>query len=270
VSSTAENAIVALDGVSYRYRDGGGGLEQVSFEVAAGRMLAVVGPNGSGKTTLLRLLSGSILPHCGMIRVCGDEPARAGRAGLARKVAVVGPQSQLGFPYTVIEVVLMGRAPHLEGFHLESDRDLAAAHVAMEATNVLGLASRPFDTLSSGERQRVSIARALAQEPVLLLLDEPGAFLDIKQASALYELLEQRNRETGLTVISVLHDLNFASHYFDEVAMFAGGRLHAIGRPEEVMTYAAIREVFDTDVYVDINDLTGKLNILPLPRSSNS
>jgi len=270
VSVATGRPIISLEGVSYRYADGGGGLENVSLEVGVGRMVAVVGPNGSGKTTLLRLLSGSIMPQRGIIRVCGQEPARAGRASLARKVAVVGPQSQLGFPYTVVEVVLMGRAPHLEGFRLESEKDLAAARAAMEATNVLSLAERPFDTLSSGERQRVSIARALAQEPQLLLLDEPAAFLDIKQASALYELLEDRNRDTGLTVVSVLHDLNLASHYFDEVAMFAGGRLRAIGCPEDVMTYAAIREVFDTDVYVDLNDLTGKLNILPLPRSRNS
>jgi iron complex transport system ATP-binding protein len=229
-----------------------------------------VGPNGSGKTTLLRLLSGSLMPQRGIVRVCGDDPARSGRACLARKVAVVGPQTLLGFPYTVIEVVLMGRAPHLEGFRLETDRDLAVAREVMEATDVLRFAERPFDTLSSGERQRVSVARALAQEPDLLLLDEPGAFLDIKQASALYELLEDRNLDTGLTVISVLHDLNLASHYFDEVAMFAGGRLRAVGPPEDVMTYARIRDVFDTDVYVDLNDLTGKLNILPLPRSRNT
>jgi iron complex transport system ATP-binding protein len=270
VTGADREPIVALDAVTYRYRGGGGGVEDVTLEVPRGRRLAVVGPNGSGKTTLLRLLSGSLLPQRGTVRVCGDNPAAAGRACLARKVAVVGPQTQLGFPYTVVEVVLMGRAPHLEGFRLESARDLEVAREVMVATDVLRFADRPFDTLSSGERQRVSVARALAQEPDLLLLDEPGAFLDIKQASALYELLEDRNRGTGLTVISVLHDLNLASHYFHEVAMFAGGSLQAIGAPEDVMTYARIREVFDTDVYVDLNDLTGKLNILPLPRSRNA
>jgi iron complex transport system ATP-binding protein len=137
----------------------------------------------------------------------------------------------------------------------------------MAATEVAALSGRIFDTLSSGERQRVVMARALAQNPELMLLDEPAAFLDIKQQTVLYDLLVALNEERSMTVVSVLHDLNLASLYFDQVVLLSEGRVHAAGSPEDVITYASVREVYQTDVYVDINDLTGKLNVLPLPRS---
>jgi iron complex transport system ATP-binding protein len=238
--------------------------------VERGDMLAVIGPNGSGKSTLLRLIGGLIVPLAGTIAVAGEDPGRVSRRDFARRVAVVGQQNTLGFPFSVVEVVLMGRTPHVEGFRLESDRDLDAAERAMAATGVSALADRAFDSLSSGERQRVAVARALAQEPELLLLDEPGAFLDIKQQTVLYDLLRDLNRELGLTVVSVLHDLNLASLYFNKVALMRTGGLHAFGPPPEVITYESVRDVFDTDVYVDLNSVTGTLNILPLPGSSNS
>ena len=262
-----DRCIVSLNGVAFQYGDSGIGLDAIDLQVAAGDMLAVVGPNGSGKTTLLRLISGMLAAQTGSISVCGMDPARSNRKDLARRVAVVGQQSELGFPFAVIEVVLMGRAPHVEGFRLESTADVEAAERAMRATQVLDLASRPFDTLSSGERQRVAVARALAQEPQLILLDEPAAFLDIKQQTLLYDLLSDLNATRGLTVVSVLHDLNLASLYFGQVAMMKQGRFHAVGTPEEVITYKSIRDVFDTDVYVDLNSLTGKLNVLPLRAS---
>ena len=165
----------------------------VSLTADRGETIAVVGPNGSGKTTLLRLMSGLLRPVSGSVRVCGMDPALHDRRELARRVAVLGPQAPLGFPYTAIEVVLMGRAPHVEGFRLESERDLEAAHRAMRATGVARPRRAPVRHASSGERQRVAVARALAQEPELLLLDEPAVFLDIKQQTALYDLLEELN-----------------------------------------------------------------------------
>ncbi len=259
-------AIVSLQGVTVAYPGRRAGLFDLDLEVRRGERLAVVGPNGSGKTTLLRVVTGLLVPEHGRVRVCGLDPRRASRHDLARRIAVVGAQTPLGFPYTVLEVVLMGRAPHVEGFRLESERDLEVARAAMTATDVLHLADRDFDTLSSGERQRVAIARALAQEPELLLLDEPAAFLDIKHQTDLCELLREINEENAVTIACVLHDLNLASLYFDRVAMLKGGRLYAIGAPSDVVTYAAVRDVFETDVYVDLNDLTGSLNVLPLPR----
>lgn len=258
------SAIVRLEEVEFSYASGALQVGIPELEVERGGMLAVIGPNGSGKTTLLRLMSGLLRPHKGRVLICGVEPSSERRL-LARRMALVSPQSALGFPYSVHEVVLMGRAPHVEGFRLETTKDLEAAHRAMELTDVARLSERTFDTLSSGERQRVAVARALAQEPELLLLDEPAAFLDVKQQTALYDLLQTLNETRGLTVVSVLHDLNLASLYFGRVAMLKAGGLYRIGSPEAVITYATVREVYETDVYVDLNDLTGSLNVLPLP-----
>lgn len=241
-------------------------LESIDLSVGAGQTLALVGPNGSGKTTLLRLAAGELLPSSGRIEICGLDPSRAPRRDLARRVAVVAAHTTVGFGYTVEEVVLMGRAPWLEAFRLESDEDVEIARAAMQAMDVAHLAERVFESLSSGERQRAAVARALAQQPDLVLLDEPGAFLDIKHQVELYDILLERSRSFGLTVVSVLHDLNLAALYFERVAMLHAGRIFAEGAPDDVITYANVREVFETDVYVDRNHLTGHLNVLPLPR----
>lgn len=241
-------------------------LQDISLAVPAGGSLALVGPNGSGKTTLLRLAAGELSAGAGRVEVCGLDPARAPRRDLARRVAVVAAHATVGFGYTVEEVVLMGRAPWLEGYRLESADDVGIAEDAMRAMDVAHLAHRVFDSLSSGEKQRAAVARALAQQPELVLLDEPGAFLDIKHQVELYDVLLERSRDTGLTVVSVLHDLNLAALYFAEVAMLHDGRVFAHGAPDDVITYSNVRTVFETDVYVDRNHLTGHLNVLPLPR----
>jgi iron complex transport system ATP-binding protein len=264
MSVTAGDAI-ALSDVSFAYRGSRASIHVVDLAVARGEMVAICGPNGAGKSTLLRIISGLVAPTAGSVRCFGAPPSSVKRRDLARRLAFVGPQPQLGFPYTVLEVVLMGRAPHVEGFRLESPDDLAAAEKAMTATATADLASRQFDTLSSGERQRVCIARALAQEPELLLLDEPGAFLDIRQTTVVYGILRRLNRDRATTIVAVLHDLNLVSLYFDRVVMLKGGRVKAVGTPTEVLTYRNVREVFETDVYVDVNTVTGTLNILPLP-----
>lgn len=268
------NAAPALlfDGVGFAHertaRAGRGSLrlEGISLAVPEGGSLALVGPNGSGKTTLLRLAAGELSADAGRIEACGLDPASAPRRELARRVAVVAAHSSVGFGYTVEEVVLMGRAPWLDGYRLESSEDVDIAVDAMKAMDVLHLAHRVFDSLSSGERQRAAVARALAQRPQLVLLDEPGAFLDIKHQVELYDVLLERSRATGLTVVSVLHDLNLAALYFAEVAMLHDGRVFAHGAPDDVITYTNVKTVFDTDVYVDRNHLTGHLNVLPLPR----
>ncbi|MFQ5479138.1 MAG: ABC transporter ATP-binding protein [Candidatus Binatia bacterium] len=262
-------ALLRLEELRFHYPGSeGAALGPLTLTIAESAMVAIVGPNGSGKTTLLRLMSGLVHPLSGSVEICGMDPRLARRADLAKRVAVVGQQALLGFPYSVAEVVLMGRAPYGGWLSLENERDLEAAREALRLTDTLDLARRSFDSLSSGERQRVTVARALAQEPSLLLLDEPAAFLDIKQQTRLYDLLASLNRDRGLTVVSVLHDLNLASAYFDTVAMLRRGRLFAVGSPEEVITYGNVREVFETDVYVTINDLSGQLNVLPLPASS--
>ena len=266
------NGSLRFESVAFSHPPSGRGrapglrLDGIDLAVVAGGSLALVGPNGSGKTTLLRLAAGELLPTSGRIEICGLDPSAAPRRDLARKVAVVAAHATVGFGYTVEEVVLMGRAPWLDGYGLESEEDVEIARSAMEAMDVVHLADRVFDSLSSGERQRAAVARALAQQPQLVLLDEPGAFLDIKHQVELYDVLLERSRTMGLTVVSVLHDLNLAALYFAEVAMLLAGRIHAQGAPDDVITYANVREVFETDVYVDRNHLTGHLNVLPLPR----
>jgi iron complex transport system ATP-binding protein len=259
---TAE-AIVRVESVSFGYRDRAV-LRDVSLEVARGERFGVLGPTGSGKSTLVRLLSRVLRPSGGRISLGGRELSRYSARELARRVAVVPQETALDFPFSVLEVVLMGRAPHLGGFGFEGDRDLEAAERAMAQAGVGDLSGRFFHELSGGEKQRVVIARALAQEPEVLLLDEPTTFLDIRHVVEIFDLLTRLSAERGLTLVIVLHDLNLAALYLSRLAFLKAGRVVACGAPDTVLDYRTIREVYETDVYVHRNDLTGKLNVLPL------
>ena len=169
-----------------------------------------------------------------------------------------------GFDFTALEIVLMGRSPHLGRFGFERPLDLTIAYRAMEQTGVYQLAAREIHELSGGERQRVILARALAQDPRVLLLDEPTAFLDIKHQVEVYDLVKNLSRQGGLTVVASLHDLNLAALYCDRLALLKAGRLFCLGTPEQVLTYANIKTVYETEVYIGLNDITGKVHILPL------
>jgi iron complex transport system ATP-binding protein len=250
--------------LGFRYASGTA-VDDVSLAVDRGEMLGVIGPNGSGKSTLLRLLSGVLQPASGEVRVGGRPLGQYSRRDLGRRIAVVPQESFIEFPFSVIEVVLMGRSPHLGGFGFEGDLDLEVARKAMARTGVLELASRSIHELSGGERQRVILARALAQEADVLLLDEPAAFLDIRHEVEIYDLLRELLAE-GKTVVSVLHDLNLAALYCDRVALLKGGRVVKLGSANEVITYANLTAVYETEVYVDVNDITGAINVLPLSR----
>lgn len=241
-------------------------IDDVSLSVAAGDMLGVIGPNGSGKSTLLRLLSGVLQPAGGRIRINGRPLPAYSRRTLGQTVAVVPQDTLIEFPFSVTEVVLMGRSPHLGGFAFEGDRDLQVAHNAMQRTGVLALAQRSIHELSGGERQRVILARALAQEASILLLDEPAAFLDIRHQVEIYDLLHDLQRE-GKGIITVLHDLNLAGLYCDRLLLLQDGRAAKTGTPQEVITYSTLTAVYEIEVYVDLNDVTGTVNVLPLSRS---
>ena len=240
-------------------------IDDVSLSLAPGEMLGVIGPNGSGKSTLMRLLSAVLRPSAGEIRVHGRPISTYSRRDLARAIAVVPQETAIEFPFSVTEVVLMGRSPHLGSFAFEGDRDLDVARHAMQRTGVLKLADRSIHALSGGERQRVILARALAQEASILLLDEPAAFLDIRHEVEIYDLLQALQQE-GKSVLTVLHDLNLAALYCDRIALLKAGRLVRIGTPAEVITYSTLTEVYETEVYVDVNDVTGAVNVLPLSR----
>jgi iron complex transport system ATP-binding protein len=264
MTAAVASEVLRADGVSFGYR-----REQVLHDIRVGieggETLGIIGPNGSGKSTLMRLLSGVLEPHGGSVHLFGMPLAAYTPVERARKIAVVPQETLVEFPFTVTETVLMGRAPHLGRFAFEGDRDLEAARSAMLRTGVLHLADRSLHELSGGERQRVILARALAQDAAILLLDEPAAFLDIRHEVEIYDLLHELKQE-GRTVVTVLHDLNLAALYCDRVALMKDGRLVALGSPAEVITYQAITEVYEVDVYVDRNDITGAINVLPLSR----
>jgi cobalamin transport system ATP-binding protein len=228
-------------------------LRDVSLAVARGAMLALAGPNGSGKSTLLALLSGTRRAQQGRVAVDGRPVGGFERRALARLVAVVPQDTTVTFPYTVAEMVLMGRAPHRPLLGLEGARDIAIAERVMAETGILEFASRRITELSGGERQRVIVARALAQEPSILLLDEPTTHLDIRHAIEILDLVAAVNRTRGVTVVAVLHDLTSAALYFDRIAFLRDGRIVADGSPRTTITADTIQRVFDADVQVDVD-----------------
>jgi iron complex transport system ATP-binding protein len=231
-------------------------LADLSLDISAGEIIGVIGPNSSGKTTLIRLLTRVLEPAVGEIRLEGVPVGRLSRTDLARRLAVV-PQGILPqFPFTVGELALMGRYPHDPGRYFESPRDRAVAREAMAATGVLELADVPLEHLSGGERQRAVIARALAQEPRLLILDEPTAHLDLRYQVEAAALLRRLNGERGMTILLVSHDLNLAAEVCDRLLLLNGGRPAAIGPPEAVLDEALLASVFGCGVVVDTSETT--------------
>ena len=240
-------------------------VSDVTLAVRPGEVVGLVGPNGSGKSTLVRVLSGVLGGYRGSARVEGREVCEVAPRQLARTLAVVPQEPVFGFAFRAREIVLMGRHPHLAGLAFESDRDLELAERALDRCGAADLAARSIHELSAGERQRIVFARALAQEPRVLLLDEPASFLDIRHQVELYDVVRELAAVERVAVLTVLHDLNLAAEYCDRIYLLRDGRIEAGGPTAEVLTYANLKRVFDTDVYVDLNALTGKLLVVPLP-----
>jgi iron complex transport system ATP-binding protein len=219
-------------------------LEGVSFTVSPGELFIVIGPNGAGKTTLIRTLAGMIKPSAGMIEILGRETRSFGGKGFARMVAVVPQDPLTDSPFTVLETVLLGRAPHQGVLGLPSAGDERNARECMALTDTLHLRDRRLDRLSGGERQRVAIARALCQEPALMLLDEPTASLDLAHQTRIMDLLERLRKERGLTVVMVSHDLNLASMYGDRLLLLKQGKVLKSGRPTEVLDFGTLEQAY--------------------------
>ncbi len=224
-------------------------IDGVDLEVRSGDWLGLIGPNGAGKTTLLRAIVQAV-PVTGGIALGGVPLAAMSRRELARTVATVPQRPVLPSGMTVVEYVLLGRAPHIPYWGTESTADLAAAADAMRALDLDTLGGRPLGQLSGGEQQRVLLARALAQDAPVLLLDEPIASLDVGHQQLVLELVESLRRSRGLTVISALHDLTLAAQFCDRLALLARGRLVAEGVGVEVLSEATIREHYGADVRV--------------------
>ena len=249
----------------------------VSLDVADDGFVGIIGPNGSGKTTLLRLLAGTRMPDSGSVTLDGAPLRTMPRAHIARRMAVVPQETQLAFEYSVLEVVLMGRYPHLGPFAVEGPADIAVAREALAATGTLDLEQRPFSTLSGGEKQRVVIASALAQIAVgagvgagfsrplrVLLLDEPTAALDLKYQLGTATLLRSLHAGHDLAIVVSTHDLNFAAGLCQTLVMLKKGRVLAAGSVDDVLTPARIRELYDVEADVTRHALTGHLTVTPL------
>lgn len=241
-------------------------IKDISFELKPGDFLGIIGPNGSGKSTLLKLLSRVLKPQAGTILFEQREMRKMGLREVSRQVAFVPQESLITFSFSCWEIVLMGRIPHLGRFQQESKRDFAVCEKVLLFTDTLGQKEKKIDELSAGERQRVIIAKALAQEPILLFLDEPTSHLDIGHQIQILDLLKRLNRQTNLTIVIVLHDLNLASEYCQRLVLLNEGRIFKDGRPEEVLTYENIEAVYKTIVIVNKNPLSAKPYVLLVPK----
>ena len=238
-------------------------LYDVSLTIRRGEMVGLLGPNGSGKTTLLRLLSGTLHPQQGQVELEGHTLAQWGRRQVARRIAVVPQEMHMPFAFTVEQMVALGRTPFNTSFwRTRSLQDCEIVHDALTATGITVLADHVFNELSGGERQRVMIAMALAQQPSVLLLDEPTSHLDIKYQVETLELVQQLNRERGVTIVAAMHDLNLAARYFPRLLLFQRG-IVADASPAEVLQPALLGRVYGVAVQVGILRGAEHLSVLP-------
>jgi len=257
--------MIDISGLSFSF-DGEKVLRDIDLKIEKGDFLGLMGPNGSGKTTLLRCMMNYLRPEAGAILVDARPIHTMKDRDLARMFAVVPQSSSVDFSFTAYEMVMMGRIPHLRSRLVgESENDADAVRSAMDRTDTWRFTDRPFISLSGGEKQRVIIARALAQKPEVLLLDEPTVYLDLANQFEIMDLLKALNGE-GLTVICVLHDLNLASRYCDEIALLNNGRLESFGKPKEVFTPENIARIYGIEVIIRQDPLTHA--VAAIPRSS--
>ena len=259
--------MIEVNSISFRYHKDWV-LRNVSFSVGKGEFIGMIGPNGSGKSTLLKILCRLLSPQQGEVFFESAPLKKLNRTDIAKKVALVPQEAHLLFPFRVMEIVLMGRSPYLGHLMFERERDLEIAKKAMEWTKILPFSERPMDELSGGERKRVFIARALAQEPEVILLDEPTANLDIHHQIDFLNLILTLNRKRGLTIVMASHDMNIASEFSDRLILFQQGRIWKMGTPGEVITQENIERVYGCEAWVDQHPVSGTPRISLLKKGA--
>ena len=249
--------ILEIDDVSFDYA-GKPVLDSVNFSVCKGDVIGILGPNGSGKTTLLKIMNRNLAPKSGAVVVEDVDIAKITKREIAQRMAVVPQGSEINFSFTVADIVLMGRMPSLDRFQMESDEDLNIVWEAMRLTSVDHLAERPINQVSGGERQRAIIARALAQKPRIILMDEPTLHLDVNHQLEVLDLVHGLSREQGLTVIIVSHDLSLVARYCDKMILIHDHGIEAAGKVEDVLTEENMRKVFNIEAHLDYDDRIGR------------
>jgi iron complex transport system ATP-binding protein len=239
-------------------------LQGIDLVVRSGDVCVLLGPNGAGKSTLVRALAGLLSPRAGAIELLGRPLASLDRREVARRVAVVHQSTEVAMGFTVRQVVEMGRAPHQGTWMRASAPDRVIVKEALAACRLEEIADRPVETLSGGEQKRVMMGRALAQRAEVLLLDEPGAHLDVRATIELFEVVRREVTERGLACVAVLHDLNLAAHHADHVLLLKDGRAVAAGSPADVMTAETLGRAFDAALSCGVDPASGRTYYLPL------
>ncbi len=240
-------------------------VDSVNFSVKVGEFFMILGPNGAGKSSLLKLIAGIEKTKSGQIDILGKPKEKYSARELAKVVALVAQQTSIDFPFTVAETVLLGRSPHLGLLGIESDKDYALAQEAMAFTGVAQFADRRLDQLSGGERQRVMIARAICQEPEIILLDEPTNALDPSHQLKIMDLMERFRQEKQTTVVMVSHDLNLAALYSDRLLLLKNGKVVVIGTPAEVFVSEYIEKSYQCDMLIDKNPVGDVPRVMLVP-----
>jgi iron complex transport system ATP-binding protein len=233
-------------------------LQNITFSVTEGDFFIIIGPNGSGKTTLMRTIAGILRQQSGQVKILGRSMSNYTRKEFARLVAFVPQGLPTDFPFTVEELVLMGRAPYNSMLGIETEEDYQVSKMAMAFTEVEHLAARKLDQLSGGEQQRVFIARAICQEPKILLLDEPTASLDLAHQARIMDLMEKLKAEKEMTVVMVSHDINLAAMYGVKLLLLREGQIVSMGPPQEILNFKTLEDTYDCKLLVDESPL-GKL-----------
>jgi iron complex transport system ATP-binding protein len=246
-----------LKNIGYRYEKRSA-LKGIDLDLKKGEILGILGPNGSGKSTLLKIMDGVLKPQEGEISIRNRPFHDFKRSAFAREVAMVSQENTFRFSFTSLEVVLMGRFPHLKRMQFEGPTDMEIAFDALKATEALEFSGRSIHDLSEGEKQRVFIARALAQEPKMILLDEPTSFLDLKFKRDIFMLISSLCREKGLSVALVSHDIDLVAQYCHRLIMLKHGSVYASGEPGRVITASNIEDVYECPVLVDSHPLSGR------------
>ncbi len=257
---------IRVDDLKFAYQNGKKVLDGINLKVGDGEILSLVGPNGSGKTTLLKNIAGVLEPNYGLIYLNMSDLSQLSAKDVAKEMAVVEQEAKVGFNFTVKEIVQMGRVPHLSRFSSLGEQDEKSIKRAMRLTGTIDLAHRPIREISGGEKQRVFLACALAQEPEVLLLDEPTSNLDINYQIEIMETVQDQV-SGGLAVIMALHDLNLAAHYSHKIALLKDGVIMEVGSPNDVLTENNIQTAFGTEVRVRKNPFTNSVYIdMPVKR----